>query len=382
MPPKSRSKGAGGGGKKGGDKKAEFWGGITSQKLATVRWGLANAGCGAHTRDNDGMTSIMFASATGKAKSLSAILDFYQRRRILRPKGWIDIKDDEGRTAIMMACMNGHPDCVSHLLFSEANLDLVDDTGKTAKVYAQRGGAKKAAQCLALIEEHLADSSAEEDCGDGEKVPNDGLTSTQRNKLKKRQMMEREGKLEEGNDAVVANQGGAAAADALARDGGAQAKMEEEVTSGPAPTWPEVAEVVESVKMLRPLCELTVDRSEDAEGAAAVDPALWYLVCLNRLQLRVAAGRLATLPPQVALLRNLSVLIVSHNGLTSLPEEVGRLSLLRVLEAENNALTALPASLELLEDLRTVNVSNNGLTSLAALAPLVSLENINCDRNR
>ena len=126
-----------------GDKKQEFWKGIMTQKLATVRWGLANAGCEAQTRDDEGHTSIMYAAAHGKHKSLGAILDFYQRRRVLRAKGWVDLRDDEGRTAMMMACAAGYVECVKCLLFVGASLELKDEAGLTARDYAVKRNKKK-----------------------------------------------------------------------------------------------------------------------------------------------------------------------------------------------------------------------------------------------
>jgi hypothetical protein len=129
-------------------------------------------------------------------------------------------------------------------------------------------------------------------------------------------------------------------------------------TEMPTPIWPEVAQWATSVKLLRPICELSIDYSESAPAAAqssgsssktggaeepesattdvtpplpppgssassliglddGVDPALWYCQTLNRLQMRLQTGILTSLRGDgLAKLTNLTTLIVSGNSLT------------------------------------------------------------------
>ena len=104
----------------------------------------------------------------------------------------------------------------------------------------------------------------------------------------------------------------------------------------PDPRWPEVSNWVSSIKLLRPICELSVDQSSPPPGAAAegggavlppappaapgsdpIDPALWYCHTLNRLQLRLAPGSLTNVHPEgLSRLSSLSTLILSGNSLT------------------------------------------------------------------
>jgi hypothetical protein len=107
----------------------------------------------------------------------------------------------------------------------------------------------------------------------------------------------------------------------------------------PEPRWPEVSNWVTSIKLLRPICELSVDQSAPplpsaaaesqsggavlppalpaAPGSDPIDPALWYCHTLNRLQLRLAPGSLTSVHPEgLSRLSSLSTLILSGNSLT------------------------------------------------------------------
>jgi len=89
----------------------------------------------------------------------------------------------------------------------------------------------------------------------------------------------------------------------------------------PVPVWPEVETWAASVKLLRPVCELSIDRTvadvpPPLPGAEAVDPALWYCHTLNRLQLKVGPGLVQLRADGLAKLSALTTLIVTGNGLT------------------------------------------------------------------
>ena len=64
----------------GGDKKQQLYEAIVSQKLQSVRWGVANAGVAPATRDPEGHTTFMIACLNGKDRSLAEMVRWYERR--------------------------------------------------------------------------------------------------------------------------------------------------------------------------------------------------------------------------------------------------------------------------------------------------------------
>lgn len=367
-------------------KKEAFWASILTERLADLRGGLTNTAMEAHTRNEDGLTSIMLASLNGKLKSLNCLLDWYERRREQRRKGWIDIKDDSGRTALMMAAAAGRADVVDSLMLKEAKYDLKDDEGMTARDHAVK---RNKHEVVKLIDEWLADPEDEvlED-EDGNTV-GDGLTARERSKLKKQQLQaaERRGLKSSSAGADDAKEGGAGAG---AGAGGAGADAggapPDDGAKGPRPIWPEVAKVVESVEQLRPIQEVNVVRDEPDETVPAaqgsVDPALYYLRNVNRLSLRLAPGVLTALSgPDLCRMRKLHTLILSDNALQSLPEELGFLQSLKVLEVARNQLTELPPALAKCAGLQVLDASFNKIASLKATHGLENLATLNVAGN-
>lgn len=119
------------------EKKAAFWRAVQSQKISDLREGLVSTAMEAQTRNEDGLTSIMFAALNNKEKSLDFLLDWYERRRELRRKGWIDLKDENGRTALMMAAATGKVDIMHALLLKNAKLELKDFNKMDARQHAE-----------------------------------------------------------------------------------------------------------------------------------------------------------------------------------------------------------------------------------------------------
>mmetsp|Transcript_40733 Transcript_40733/g.65411 ORF Transcript_40733/g.65411 Transcript_40733/m.65411 type:complete len:502 (-) Transcript_40733:34-1539(-) len=338
-------------------KKEAFWKAIISQKLRDVRDGLTNTGMEAQTRNEDGLTSIMMAAINNKPKSLDCLLDYYERRRELRRKGWIDIRDDNGRTALMMACAGGNVEMIESLLIKNAKVHLKDDGGMTARDHAVKRGKQDA---IKVIDDWLRES--EDEVEEDGQVYTDGLTSTQRNKLKKKQLQaqERRGMKDK---AEVEEQ--------VESDG-------EELGPTPTPVWPEIAKIVESIKMLRPIHEISVTRDADEGLAGGIDPALWHLSLINRLQLKLAPGVLQSLQgPSLRHLRKLNTLILNDNALTTLPEELGKLTNLKVLEVARNQLGDLPESFSNLKQLELLDLSYNKLKSTEKLEGISTLATIN-----
>lgn len=112
-----------------------------------------------------------------------------------------------------------------------------------------------------------------------------------------------------------------------------------------------------------------------------MDPALWHLGHVNRLELCLPAGVLSSIPGDLGFMTSMLTLILSNNSLTSLPEEIGNLVLLKNFEAANNQLVALPQSMGKLENLELLNLADNKLEDITALKPLTNLVTVSLDRN-
>jgi Leucine-rich repeat (LRR) protein len=110
-----------------------------------------------------------------------------------------------------------------------------------------------------------------------------------------------------------------------------------------------------------------------------VDPAVWRLSLLNRLELHVAG--LEALPPQVGHLGALQTLILSGCDLAALPATVACLAELKFLDLSRNRLAALPASLDALKRLEVLDVSGNALAELGPVCAMTSLTTLLADRN-
>lgn len=76
------------------------------------------------------------------------------------------------------------------------------------------------------------------------------------------------------------------------------------------------------------------------------------------------AKGIKSLPPEIAKLRSLERLNLSHNELESLPAELGRLENLKYLYLHSNQLRAVPGELGQLTNLRTLWIHSNQLTSV------------------
>lgn len=382
---KKRSGGHGGRGGSAASKMDAYFEAVMNQKLPTVRWSLSNIGSlEASSRTPEGYTAFHVAAASGKAKALEMIVSFYARKRALREKGWIELTDAEGRTPIMLAAARGALDCVEVLLEvedkhfkggGEALLLQTDPAGKTARDYAVR---KQKSNVVEAIDYFLNPPEEEDDDGE-EKVGADGLTATERKKKMKENF-----KLSEREQAAL---------DRKAAKAVAEAKRASDADSKPAALWDEVKLVEDSYDAsARTICEIVVDKRGDAAKAEfeglglmvhPVDPALWYLHSLNRLELLLPEGVLVDIPGQgLARLESLQQLILSNNSLETLPEEIGTLKKLKVLQCDANRLTKLPESLGKCKKLEALDVSGNLLTSLAPLAPLQKLKSINVSGNK
>ena len=370
----------GGGGGGGGDKKAQFYDAIVSQKLQQVRWGVANAGVAPGTRNDEGLTTFMLAADNGKDRSLAELIRWYERRLNQLRECLTQVEDETGRTCMHMAC--AHPTgakAVQELLDAwlrvdsrrrDAGLLAKDNSGKTPIALA-RGKTKE------LIDEWLAEDDDDDADETADVANDDGLTSTQRSKLKKKMMVEKE------RSGVAATDDD----DDLEKEDTTIAALSDGAipTEMPKAQWPEIEAWQASVKNLRPIYEISVAREDEEEDdkkvfdfgghESIIDPALWWCLSINRLQLKLGP-RLTSFPPAgLAKLTNLATLIVSGHSLASLPEIVGDLPL-KSMDVSRNKLIALPKDMPH-RTLENLDASDNDICdikeSLKECTNLVSL---------
>ena len=425
---RGRGGGGGGGGKGGtGNKVTDYFIAVENEKLPTVRWSLSNVGAlEGHSRNGGGKTAFMVAIYGNKPKALQMLCDFYARAPALREKGWIDCKDESGRTALMLACSLGHDQCVDVILEIEpkhfrgggfALLEAKDNAGRDARAHAEAGAKirEKSAgcnACLEVIEDFIRpeEEMTEESMFELEKKMGvdmeTGATATVRSKQKKQELRAAEGDFE----LERAKTREAAAEARKADEAASEAARVVASKTKPVAVWPEVLQVEESIASPdKTIKEITVRREAAGDGTGAgaaaaasssssssddcpchgdaanpVDPALWFLAdAINRLSLRLPKGVLTALPgPGVARLTAMRELILGNNSLVSLPEEIAQMKDLRVLELQGNELAALPDGVGELKKLQICDLSNNQLASIGALAPIKTLVSLLVDGNK
>jgi len=336
----------------------------------------------------------------------------------------------------MLAAAANAATSVDHLLYYGASTKAKDGKGMTARDHAVKAGAKAA---LAVFDEELT-GGAEDDAGAGgsaEAVDADGLTSTQRNKLKKRlmkvgpavqrllapcnpisppplptpQTVAQEAETKAVMTAISAA-GGAGAAGGESDDETAAAAGTAAAGAGvnkwgvpplpvpaPAPVWPELKTAVEEKRRELNVAAEGLPAAAGAGGgsggapaagagsaaeaevvpARAMDPALWHAALLNTLSLRLPG--LSEISPLIGHLTALTNLSLAGCGLTAIPETILALQELRHLDISLNALTALPDAVGRLPKLETLSLVGNKVATLAPLLPSTSLVSLLADGN-
>lgn len=117
-------RGGGGGGGGGGrnrvnnasrsEKEIQFWSSIDKEKLDTLKYCLLHSGINTVGLQNDDeLTALQYAASGNKPKALLLLLDTMQRQRCLKEA--VDVKNEDGKTALMLAAAGGHVKCVDHL---------------------------------------------------------------------------------------------------------------------------------------------------------------------------------------------------------------------------------------------------------------------------
>merc|ERR1711865_783281 len=352
--PATMPKKRGGGGGGSGDKRESFFAALRSQKLDTIRYSLSHGGVPITAEDEEGHRCLEICATYGKDKALDQILQILDRQRGLRE--YLDMVDEDGRTALMMACHKGQLACVQVLCKYNASLTKKCNKGKTAGDYAQSGGKQS-------VIDYLAPESSDED--DGAEGEDDGLTAGERRRLKKKE-------LDEKSFCNVIKK-----TDELTLDEAHAIKIEAEELAQEAKAEMQAGAQWEELKQLqhmegRDVKELTLTK-EDAKDAVAgaeggVDPALWNCVFLNRLSLKLPSGVMTSLSPLIAQLNALDVLILTGNSLQAIPDSIGEIKTLRVLEVDQNELAILPASIGQLEKLEVLNLGSNQIATLESVA--------------
>merc|ERR1719270_344683 len=100
-------------------------------------------------------------------------------------------------------------------------------------------------------------------------------------------------------------------------------------------------------------------------------------------ELYLYSNRLATLPPEIGCLVNLSTLSLSENVITSLPDQLANLQNLRVLDCRHNRLMDIPAVVYSLTSLTTLYLRFNRIREVEAeLGNLKHLAICDCSYNQ
>jgi FOG: Ankyrin repeat len=101
---------------------------------------LLDKGADINAKDND-FTLLMKAATEGYVKTSKLLID----------KGaYIDVKTDEGSTALICAARAGYPKIVELLINAGANVKVKNNIGWTAEMYSKKEGYTEITQMLKL----------------------------------------------------------------------------------------------------------------------------------------------------------------------------------------------------------------------------------------
>ncbi len=115
------------------------------------------------------------------------MLDILRQRRELATA--IDVTDEEGRTPLMLAASRGFLKTVDYLVYYGANVAKKCHAGKTALDYAIAAHKDEVVQYFRDMNEADEDDSSAAAATDAA-VDADGLSSTQRSRLKRKELAE------------------------------------------------------------------------------------------------------------------------------------------------------------------------------------------------
>lgn len=380
--------------------------------------------------DDTDLTGIMTAAINAKDKALLVILDGLRSKRELKEAIDIRIDEEKGMTSLMAAAAKGNVDCVGHLMYYGASLTAKSAEGMTARDYAVKA---KKAEVVEAIDDELgvgADTGAAE-----AEVNADGLTSTQRSKLKKKAMQEaaaallasvaHAGGAEEGGAAGGAggpsvgsraatggsavSAGGASVGSAAGGGGAAAAGAVDAYglpplpKAAPAPVWEELKTAIAEKRR-----ELTVTRAAPAaavgeEGSAAPADAAAAAAAggagapaADAEDIAAAAASSGASTPAAAAADGSSTAVIDPAlwhatqlnrlelhiaGLGPLSPSIGYLHGLTTLVLSKSGISALPSSMAALKDLKFLDVSHNAIADLSPISSLTKLELLDARSN-
>jgi len=268
----------------------------------------------------------------------------------------LDCKDeDRGLTAFQWACKNGHYECARLLHEIGAAIDVKSDEGKTALQYAKDN---KKEEIVKWFERGCEEE--EEEAAEDEFPMIEGESAADRRRRIKaiRSGQEKFAKIGSKKE----------------EEDEKEEEKEEDLEPGPEPVWDEVKECRKNNT-----ADLICLRQESKDST--LDVSLFYCRQVNNLKLRMPAGALTALPPDLSHLKSLTTLIVSHNALTSLPAEIANLKGLKNLEFTDNKVERLPKEIESCEQLEVLDACRNCLTSVKELKNLHQLVTVKLDQN-
>ncbi|XP_072048644.1 uncharacterized protein [Amphiura filiformis] len=87
----------------------------------------------------DGRTALILASMNGHTETVTCLIE---------ANASLDIQDEDGRTALMLASRNGHTETVTCLIQAKASLDIQDEDGQTSLMLALRNKHTETVTCL------------------------------------------------------------------------------------------------------------------------------------------------------------------------------------------------------------------------------------------
>eukprot|EP01050_Picozoa_sp_SAG11_P018400 SAG11_NODE_2773_length_2988_cov_1.602977_2_plen_276_part_00 len=264
--PKKGGKSGGGGSGGGGDKRLQMFAAVRKQKLEGVRWSFLYGGQQVSTRDDEGLTPLMVCALENKVRSLDSILEILGRQLSRRGGSsrseageavdGSELRDGDGRTALILSCMHGNFQCAQLLVKAGAQVHTQDSESRNARWYANAANYKHIVKWIddgakVDIQNEADEDDSEEDMEDVV----DGESKTARNRRLRR---EREAK-----------ESGLAYAEASVQEEVIEAEevIETDADDAKPPVWEEVRKIHESCKSPgASILELNVTRLKNCEA--------------------------------------------------------------------------------------------------------------------
>jgi Leucine-rich repeat (LRR) protein len=392
----------------GGDKRTQFFAAVEKEDLKALRYFMLHSGLEVGSlHDDEERTPIQICAALNLHKGLLVILDVLRQKRELVDA--IEVMNEDGLTPLHIAAQKGHVKSVDYLIYYGANQKKLTPEGKTARDLAADAKRKDVVQYFDDMNAPEVEIQGE----GGESADADGLTSTQRSRLKKKQLAEdakkaMEAAIQAASDAskgdddissgIVNNGESNVVADLTTNTASLSIDASSRLPAlpkGVAAQWPDLIAALNDKKR-----DFKADRIADASSSLPssgdssttvvsgplggegdpIDPALYRFSLLNRLELHVPGW--TRMNPLIGHLSSLQTLIVSGNSLQALPETLDYLTDLKFLDVSKNSISVLPECLGKLKHIEVLELSENKISSLLPLAPLTTLLTLNANGNQ